>query len=70
MIISRKSMLTGVERQRDLPITKDEYRRWAEGESIQRVWPHLSADDREFIISGVTSEEWDQLVPKDEEEED
>jgi hypothetical protein len=31
------------------------------GELIQNAMPHLSADDREFVKTGITGEEWDQL---------
>ena len=37
--------------------------------SIVDIYPYLSADDRELMISGVCSECWDILFP-DEEEED
>ena len=28
---------------------------------VQDVYPNLSADDREFLISGTTPEEWDRI---------
>ena len=38
--------------------------KWAEGANIQDAFPYLDADVREFMISGTTPEEWDQLFPK------
>lgn len=32
---------------------------------IQNVAPELDADQREFLISGVTPAEWEQLFPKE-----
>ena len=32
---------------------------WANGALVQNAFPNLDADDREFIVSGITPEEWD-----------
>ena len=54
----RKSMLSGVVRTRDIDVTEEEYDLWRSGVLIQRAMPHLSDVDREFIMTGVTEEEW------------
>ena len=54
----RKSMLSGVTRSRDIDVTEEEYDRWRSGVLIQRAMPHLSDVDREFIMTGITEEEW------------
>lgn len=54
----RKSMLSGVTRSRDIDVTEEEYDRWRSGMLIQKAMPHLSDVDREFIMTGVTEEEW------------
>jgi uncharacterized phage-associated protein len=59
MEIKRKSLLTGVERVREMNITQDQLNAWAAGALIQKVFPHLSSDDREFIKTGITGEEWE-----------
>ena len=61
MIIERKSILSGIVRQRDLDVTVDQLARWQGGELIQNVMPHLSVSDREFIVTGTTDDEWEQL---------
>lgn len=61
MIIKRRSTLTGILHEREIDITEEQLVRWAQGEVIQKVAPHLSAADREFIISGSTPEEWNDL---------
>ena len=30
------------------------------GEYIQNIFPNLKASDREFILTGITSSEWDK----------
>ena len=60
MKITRKSMFTGVERTIDLPITEEQLTLWEEGMLIQKAMPNLSPDQREFIMTGVTSEEWNE----------
>ena len=61
MIIERKSILSGIVRQRDLDVTADQLARWQCGELIQNLMPHLSVSDREFIVTGTTDDEWEQL---------
>ena len=61
MIIERKSAISGIVRQRDLDVTPEQIERWQGGELIQNVFPHLSPSDREFIVTGTTDEEWEQI---------
>jgi hypothetical protein len=32
--------------------------KWQNGELIQNVMPHLNADDREYVMTGITPAEW------------
>jgi len=63
MLITRTHPFTGQIHTKDLPITQDELNRWESGELIQNVWPNLSADDREFILTGMN--DWDVYVPEE-----
>lgn len=39
---------------------------WAHlGEFVQIAFDNLNADEREFLISGITSNEWDKLFPEE-----
>ena len=58
MEIIKTSMFSGVEHQMDLPITAAQLRRWEEGELIQNVFPDLTRGQREFIMTGMTEDEW------------
>ncbi len=68
MKVTRQSLISGETRTREIDITMEQYTRWLTGVLIQDVVPHLSLSDREFLISGSTDEEWDELLPPDEEE--
>jgi hypothetical protein len=67
MLIKKTSSLTGIIHQKEINITQEQLDKWKSGVLIQNVMPHLSADDREFLISGTTSEEWDEYFKEDEE---
>jgi len=60
MILARKSMLTGEVHSMELPITSKQLSTWDSGKGlIQEVFPKLTSAQREFIMSGITQEEWD-----------
>lgn len=60
MLIKRKSVITGIEHTRDIPVDPEHLLLWECGQdNIQDVMPYLNDDDREFILSGITPEEWD-----------
>lgn len=65
MKITRTSAISGVTRTREIDVTQAELDDYLGGELIQRAMPNVSADDREFIMTGITSEEWEALVPND-----
>jgi hypothetical protein len=57
--ITRKSMMSGKVRTLDIPVTQEQLDAWQRGELIQAAMPNISPDDREFIMTGITREEWD-----------
>ena len=61
MIITKTSSLSGIERTLDIPITEKQFKAWEDGELIQNVMPHLTPSEREFLITGVVQEEWDEM---------
>ena len=62
MKITRTSPLTGVVHVMDVPVTGEQLIRLENGETVQAVLPHLSADQREFVITGITPDEWQQFL--------
>ena len=66
MKITRTSIFSGVSRTLDIPVTEEQLREWNNGMLIQEVMPNLSADQREFLITGITAEEWAETFGEDE----
>ena len=66
MLIKRTSMVTGITRSMELPITKEQWAAFQRGALVQDAFPHLSPDEREFIITGIIKKEWDDTF-RDEE---
>lgn len=61
MEITRNSRATGKVHTIDLPITQEQIDKYNSGALVQDAFPHLTADQREFIVSGATAEEWVNL---------
>lgn len=74
MKLTRTSPLTKQENTMELDITEAEYQQWLRTRGthkhvlIQRAFPHLSDDEREFILTGYTPEDWNKMFPPEEEE--
>jgi hypothetical protein len=59
MLITRKSAISGINRTIDIPVNPEDYTIFMEGyASIDETMPYLSAEHRDFILSGITSDEW------------
>lgn len=68
MQIKRKSLVSGIERTKELDIDPEKLAMWEKGDLlIQEAFPNLSADDREFIMTGITSDEWGDVFGEDDE---
>lgn len=65
MKITRKSMLTGIERTLEIPVTQEQLTAWEQGELIHKAMPNLTAAEREFIQTGINEEEWNSLDNND-----
>lgn len=63
--LQRKSIFTGKVNERDIPVSSDRIIAYLNGTDtryIQDAFPELSADDREFIKTGATPEEWEEMT--------
>ena len=58
MIITRVSPLTGRTNQMDINVSMQQINDWLQGGLIQHVMPDATIDEREFIINGMTPEDW------------
>ena len=62
MLITRTSLATGITRTMDLPVNEQQLIIYATTSAlVQDVFPQLSDDEREFLLSGMTKEEWDEI---------
>ena len=67
MLVHIRHCLTGKLISRELPITAEQLRKYLNDEDfVQRIFPELSVDDREFLLTGISEEEWDKNFKEDE----
>jgi hypothetical protein len=64
--ITRRSIVSGVKNTMKLDVTMHEYLLWRKGMLIQEAMPHLSVVEREFLMTGITPAEWNELFGDDE----
>jgi len=60
MLIERRSIFSGKINSQEIDVTQDQLDAWTGGEMIQNAMPNLSPDEREFIKTGVTAQEWEK----------
>lgn len=65
--IEKKSDFTGQTNSMEIPLSEEEYQesysRFISGSFVQDAFPTLTPNQREFILTGTTPEEWDRLFP-------
>lgn len=62
MLLRKRSVFTGREAEMEIPCTPEDVVRWkTSGRPIQEMLPGLTPDQREFLLSGSTPGEWDEL---------
>ena len=64
--VTLKSMLTGKENAMNLPTSIGKIKQFLshreDCELIQEMFPELSEDQREFLLTGITPEEWSAMT--------
>ena len=65
MQVTKVSAFTGVEHTLEIPVTEQQLTAWRNGTLIQVAMPNLTPDQREFLMTGVTAEEWEETFGKD-----
>ena len=62
MKVTRTSDISGVQNSMELDINDEQIKAYyTDGELIQYAFPNLNAGEREFIKTGITPKEWDEL---------
>lgn len=64
MTITRINPFSGETNTMDIDVTQDQIDTWKAGQPIQYAMPDLSADEREFIMTGITPGQYDELFPE------
>lgn len=60
MLITKTSSLTGAEHTMDIDVTLEQlWRIDNRMDLVQRIVPHLQPAEREFLLTGITNEEWE-----------
>jgi hypothetical protein len=63
--VTMESPITGGVATRIIRMTPEAYDNWRRFKRpplIQDAFPHLSPDDREFLLTGITPEEWNTHI--------
>lgn len=59
--VTRKSPFSGKTNSMEMTFAAEDYAKWQiDGVAIQNAMPYLSADEREFLMTGITPEEWEK----------
>ena len=71
MQVTRRSQFTGNYNTMNLNITQEqlseyENRELGKGRLIQDIFPNLNASEREFLMTGTTQQEWDDMFGESE----
>lgn len=67
MRITRRNPCTGEVISRNINVTLAQLEDWNNGTYIQVAMPHLTPSEREFIMTGMTDEDFDKLREGDDE---
>ncbi len=63
MKITKRSAFTGKHNTMDLPVSVEKLMAWENSAHvIQQFFPELTDDQREFLLTGVTPDEWDSCM--------
>lgn len=63
ILVKRIHLFSGKEVEREIDITPAQLHEVERGlRPIQSIVPHLSASDREFLMTGLGDEEWDGVI--------
>ncbi len=65
MKITRVSPFSNKKTTLELDVTARQIASWEKGELIQDAMPNLTPDEREFIKTGITPDEWDDIFGVD-----
>jgi hypothetical protein len=62
MKITRTSRISAETNVMDIDVTEEQLALWESGMLIQEAMPNIGSDEREFIMTGITPQEWDNAM--------
>lgn len=66
VLVRRQSTYTGRWSEQVLPCTMQQFATWRNGALIQDAFPALTSEQREFVLTGLTPQEWAELFGDEE----
>ena len=66
MTITMTHPVTGKDNDMELDVTNEQLQAWENGTLIQDAMPNLTADEREFLITGLLPGEFERMFAKGE----
>ena len=61
MKITRTNPFNGEINTIDIDVTDEQVQAYMDGALIQNAFPQLTAGEREFIMTGITEESWENM---------
>jgi hypothetical protein len=61
MLIEKICPFTGKVNTKEIDVTLLQLKAWQHGQLIQKAMPNVSPSDREFIMTGITDDAWDDM---------
>jgi len=61
MLVKKESILSGKSHEMEIDVINKEIALWMEGALIQDAMPNLTASEREFLMTGITPNEWGEM---------
>tara|TARA_R110001592_G_scaffold4710_1_gene26340 strand:+ start:4923 stop:5123 length:201 start_codon:yes stop_codon:yes gene_type:complete len=62
MKITRTSRISAETNVMEIDVTLEQIAQWEGGMLIQDAMPNITSDEREFIMTGITPQEWDSMM--------
>lgn len=62
MKVTKKSNISGIIRSYDIDVTPEEIQEYENNGLAEKCFPRLNAAQREFMISGISEKEWNELL--------
>jgi hypothetical protein len=60
--VTKQSPIDGKMNSMEFEAEREDYEAWKRGEKlIQTALPYLTPDEREFLLTGITPEQWNEL---------